>query len=288
VIRFTSAKFALTMNHPARIARVGALCALLAACSSNAPAPVSIPWRRPTTAVRWIPSARESYQIQYDGRSDLSVRAAIYDLDLFDTPASTVRTLHAMGRHVVCYVDVGTWEDWRPDAKEFRKSVLGKPDGRWPGERWLDIRQTSVLEPIMESRFQLCKRKGFDAMDPDNIDGYANDTGFPLTYAEQLTYDTWVASAAHALGLTADEKGDVGQVEDLVKVFDFAVVEQCYAQGWCSRFSPYTRRNRLVVDVEYGIGERRFLRGACPLAAQYRETAILKRLALTAWRVACP
>ncbi|HZZ00980.1 MAG TPA: endo alpha-1,4 polygalactosaminidase, partial [Candidatus Baltobacteraceae bacterium] len=71
----------------------------------------------------------------------------------------------------VC-VDAGTWEKWRPDASQFPKSVLGLPDGGWPGERWLDIRQTSVLEPIVNKRLQLCKSKNFDGVDPDNLDGY--------------------------------------------------------------------------------------------------------------------
>jgi hypothetical protein len=134
-----------------------------------------------------------------------------------------------MDRRAVCYVDVGTWENWRPDAHEFPKGVLGRTDGHWRGERWLDIRKTAILEPIVARRLDLCKKKGFDAVDPDNLDGYQNRTGFPLTYQEQLTYDEWVANAAHTRGLTADQKGENTQVKDLVKVYDFAVVEQCYA-----------------------------------------------------------
>lgn len=237
---------------------------------------------------RWIPPTGESYQIQYDGRLDLSNPAQIFDLDMFDTRPQIVAKLHAMGRRVMCYVDVGTWENWRPDAHEFPKSVLGKPDGGWKGERWLDIRQTAILEPIMSHRLDLCKKKGFDGVDPDNLDGYQNKTGFPLTYKEQLTYDTWVANAAHARGLTADQKGDNGQVKDLVKVYDFAVVEQCYAQGWCPQFNVYTNANRLVVDVEYFHSQQRFLDGTCPEAAKNHDTAILKKLELTAWILTCP
>ncbi|MBV8344293.1 MAG: endo alpha-1,4 polygalactosaminidase [Candidatus Eremiobacteraeota bacterium] len=237
---------------------------------------------------RWIPTAGESYQIQYSGKLDLSVAAQIYDLDMFDTPASVVKKLHGMGRRVMCYVDVGTWERWRPDAHDFPKSVLGKPDGHWPGERWLDIRATKILEPIMGKRLDLCKSKGFDGVDPDNLDGYQNRTGFPLTYVEQLAYDTWVADAAHKRGLTADQKGDNGQVKDLVKAFDFAVVEQCYVQGWCKQFDVYSNANRLVVDVEYYSNQRRFLRDNCPEAAKNHDTAILKKLQLTAWILTCP
>lgn len=273
---------------------VAALAVLsLAACAgATAPGapPASGTAAQAISSSRWIPATGESYQIQYDGKLDLSLDAQIYDLDMFDTSASVVAKLHQMQRRVMCYISVGTWEKWRPDAGKFPKSVLGRDDGHWKGERWLDIRQTAILEPIMAHRLDLCKRKGFDGVDPDNLDGYQNRTGFPLTYKEQLTYDTWVAEAAHARGLTADQKGDNGQVKDLVKVFDFAVVEQCYAQGWCKQFTLYTDQNRLVVDVEYNgqVRQSGFLKKTCPSDERYKETAILKKLQLTAWIVTCP
>jgi Glycoside-hydrolase family GH114 len=275
------------------IGTIGLLSLLLAACgraSITPPVPNAAAGGSSAVrdGVRWVPTPGESYQIQYDRRLDLNVPADIYDLDMFDTPVKVVAKLHAMNRRVMCYVDVGTWENWRPDAKEFPKSVLGHRDGHWKGERWLDIRQTAILEPIMAKRLDLCKKKGFDGVDPDNLDGYQNRTGFPLTYQEQLTYDTWVAKAAHDRGLTADQKGDNSQVKDLVKVFDFAVVEQCFAQGWCKQFAVYTNTNRLVVDVEYFHNRTRFLDKTCPDVAKYDETAILKRLELTAWILTCP
>jgi hypothetical protein len=261
---------------------------MLAACGSlPPPSTTAFAPNAASSATRWIPTPGQTYQIQYDGKLDLQYPAEIFDLDMFDTPARVVAKLHGMGRRVMCYIDVGTWESWRPDAKEFPKSVLGKKDGHWKGERWLDIRATSILEPIMAARLDLCKKKGFDGVDPDNLDGYQNDTGFPLTYRDQLTYDTWVAKAAHDRGLTADQKGDNGQVKDLVNVFDFAVVEQCFTQGWCKQFDVYTKTNRLVVDVEYYHAIGRFEGRNCPEAARNHDTAILKKLQLTEWIVTC-
>ena len=82
----------------------------------------------------------------------------------------------------------GTWENWRKDAGKFPKSVIGKPDGGWKGERWLDVRQTQILEPIMTARLQMCKAKHFDGVDPDNMDGFENRTGFKISYNQQLAY----------------------------------------------------------------------------------------------------
>jgi hypothetical protein len=95
-----------------------------------------------------------------------------------------VATLHAAGKHVICYIDVGTWENWRTDAGQFPSLVLGSSNG-WPGEQWLDIRQP-VVRQLMAARFQMCQQKGFDAIEPDNMDGYENSTGFPLTARDQL------------------------------------------------------------------------------------------------------
>src|SRR5277367_3277599 len=120
-------------------------------------------------AAYWTPPPAPTFYWQLQGKLNMSVPAAVYDVDGFETTAAQVAALHAQGKHVVCYIDVGTAEDFRPDYGKFPKSVLGRSNG-WPGEKWLDIRQLSVLEPIMTARFQMCHEKGFDAVEPDNIE----------------------------------------------------------------------------------------------------------------------
>lgn len=71
-------------------------------------------------------------------------------------------------------------------------------------------------------------------------------------------------------------------------MFDFAVVEQCWSQGWCNQFAVYTQRNAEVVDVEYGLKPGTFANKTCPTTAKYAEYAILKHLSLNAWIVTCP
>jgi hypothetical protein len=55
--------------------------------------------------------------------------------------------------------------------------VIGNDYEGWPGEKWLDIRQIDQLAPIMRARLDACRAKGFDGIEPDNIDEYTNDTG---------------------------------------------------------------------------------------------------------------
>jgi len=231
----------------------------------------------------WSPPIRSTLQIQFSGLPvDRTVPASVYDLDAFDTGAATLSSLHAAGRHVVCYVDAGTWEKWRPDAARYAKTVRGKSNG-WPGEKWLDIRRLDVLGPIVGARVDLCAAKGFDAVEFDNVDGYANKTGFKLTAADQLAFDTWLAHAAHARGLGVGLKNDLDQIPDLASSFDFAIDEECAQYKECDALTPFVSAGKPVFEIEYKLARSAF----CPRAAALGFAAMRKHLSLDAWREAC-
>ena len=154
----------------------GVLALLLAAAAAWTPAPTTEPWQ---------------YQLQ--GKVDLSVPATVYDIDGADNSAATVRAIHDQGARAVCYFSAGSYENWRDDKGRFPARVLGKPLDNWPGERWLDIRERDALIPIMRDRMRMCADKGFDAVEPDNVDGYQNDSGFPLTGRQQVRYNRALA-----------------------------------------------------------------------------------------------
>ena len=206
----------------------------------------------------------------------------MYDIDGFDASASLVAAMHAKGTRAVCYIDAGTWENWRSDASKFPATVQGRSNG-WPGEKWLDIRQTAILIPLMTARFLMCKAKGFDAIEPDNIDGYENRTGFPLTYQNQITYNQMLAAAAHSLGLAVALKNDVDQSRDLVSKFDFAIDEQCFEYDECDTLLPFIDAGKPVFEVEYSLPTSKF----CPQANAMNFNSMLKDEDLTSYRVAC-
>jgi hypothetical protein len=206
----------------------------------------------------------------------------MYDIDMFDNDSSVVSALHNAGRKAVCYIDFGTWENWRPDAAQFPGSVKGSANG-WPGESWLDIRQLSVLSPIMGTRLDLCKAKGFDAVEPDNIDGYSNSTGFPLTYQDQITYNQWIANAAHSRGLSVGLKNDVDQANDLQPYFDWALDEQCFQYKECGTLSVFVGAGKSVFEVEYRGSASNF----CPSADAIGLSSMLKHLNLDWWKQDC-
>jgi hypothetical protein len=202
-----------------------------------------------SASARWALPARLTWYWQLQGPPKLEPVDAT-DIDGFENSAGTVKRFHAAGQHVICYVDVGTWENWRPDAKRFPGSVLGKRNG-WPGERWLDVRRLSVLEPIMAARLRMCAAKGFDAVEPDNIDGFENDTGFAISARQQLAYDEWVAHAAHGLGMAVLQKNDPEQAAALQPQFDGVLDEQCSQYSECGAFAPYLRAGKPVLNAEY-------------------------------------
>lgn len=129
-------------------------------------------------ATVWRPAVETSWQWQLQGRLNSSIDAEMYDIDLFENSAGAVANLQRRGRRVVCYISVGSWEEWRPDADQFPEEVLGNRYEGFPDERWLDIRRLDILGPLLRARFDMCRSKGFDAIEPDNIDGYTNDTSF--------------------------------------------------------------------------------------------------------------
>lgn len=173
---------------------------------------------------------------------------------------NSVSQLHAMGKKVVCYIDTGVYESYRPDAYKFPQSVIGSVDKGWNGSFWLDIRQTSILFPIMDVRIKMCKDKGYDSIEPDEMVDYSNNSGFPLTYQDQLAYNKGIASIAHKYGISIALKDDPEQARDLVGNFDWMLDEQCYQYNECDLLNSFSQFGKSVMDVEYNISATNF----CP------------------------
>ncbi len=230
-------------------------------------APPSAP---PTSSTgMWLPSSAHSLGFQWVLDSALNLSDPIqmglrdfngntlpapdiYDIDGDYNSAATVAALHAQGKKVVCYMDAGVYENYRADASSFPASVIGNADDGWNGSYWLDVRQISVLEPIMKARIANCKAKGFDAVEPDEIDGYSNDPGFPITYADQLAYNEAFAGWVHQAGMSVLLKGDIDQAVDLQPYFDFTLNEECDLYQECSPgLDAFSNAGKAVFIAEY-------------------------------------
>jgi endo-alpha-1,4-polygalactosaminidase (GH114 family) len=253
------------------------------------PAPVSsapIPFSPPPAADWWRPAPGLTWQWQLDEEVDTSVEAEVYDIDLY-APQEVIDELHARGVRVICYISVGSWENWRPDADQFPEEVLGRDYEGWPGERWLDIRRLDLLAPIMRARLDLCAAKGFNGVEPDNIEIYDNRTGFPLTYADQLAYARWLADEAHARGLAIGLKNAPDMVADSLEFFDFAITEDAFYYNWIEKMLPFVEAGKAVFAAEYTDTGVDF-KAACEWGREHNVSFILKNRILTAFRLTCP
>ena len=199
------------------------------------------PWYHPLVDTTW--------QWQLTGDINTSYNVDLYDIDLFDSNQTLIDSLHEDGRRVICYFSAGSFESWREDALLFPEEVLGKKMDGWD-ERWLDIRDQRVKK-IMLSRLDLAHKKGCDGVEPDNVDGFENDTKFALKSTDQLLYNLFLAKEAHKRGLAVGLKNDLSQIPALVDYFDFALNEECHQFHECADLKPFIVSNKPVFNAEY-------------------------------------
>lgn len=235
----------------------------------------------------WQPEPGTSWQWQLTGTIDTSFDVEMYDVDLFNVPKATIQTLRNDGRIVICYFSAGSLEDWRDDAGVFPEEALGNDLEGWEGERWLDITSEAV-RAIMESRLDVAVEKGCDGVEPDNMDGYANDNGLGLTAEDQIDFNRFIAEAAHDRDLSVGLKNDMDQLSDLVDWFDWALNEECHAFDECDMYEVFIDAGKAVFNAEYvdAWGEAEDL--AADVCGAYPDLdTIIKEWDLTANRLSC-
>lgn len=262
--------------------------AVLSACSSSKDGdpdkPADSAVATPTSAVGdasersaaapdgwWRPEKGLSWQWQLQGDIDTAIDADVYDLDITGPSDEVLATLAGRDVKLICYFSVGSWEDWRPDAADFPDGVLGNENG-WPGERWLDIGNLDALRPIFQARIDTCAERGYDAIEPDNTDGYSHETGFEISEDDSIALIQMLADMAHQKGLAIGLKNSPVLVERLVNTVDFAVVEQCVFYEECFYWDPMLAANKAVFLAEYQVEPAVF----CPQTQPVGISAIYK------------
>jgi hypothetical protein len=221
-------------------------------CTGIAEVNVDVPpitegdWYRPMVDTTW------QWQLQpnADGGINTTYDVEVYDIDLFEASDSVITELHGSGRKVICYFSAGSYEDFRDDAGEFQPADLGHTLEGFSDERWLDIRSSNV-ERIMLDRLDLAVRRECDGVEPDNLDGFTNDTGFDLTATDQRAFNRFLANEAHKRNLAVALKNDLDQIPELVDYFDFSVNEQCHEFDECDALQPFIDAGKPVFNAEY-------------------------------------
>jgi len=235
----------------------------------------------------WSPSPSDSFQVQLsDYPPDLSAEADVFELDLFDTPKETIDSLHKAGKKVICYINVGAWEEYRSDANDFPAKVIGNKYIGWEGERWLDISNYKSFSNLIRTRFDMAFYKECDGVDTDNIHGFQENTGFSITAQDQLAFNIWLSEQAHVRGLSIGLKNNSDQVPDLVDYFDFAVLEDCTIFDECAYFQPFIQHGKAVFQIEY-TDNFSSLNDFCEISNKNNYFGLLKHRDLDAWIQMC-
>lgn len=245
----------------------------------------------PLTKGTWYRAKVETtWQWQLVGTLNTSYNVAVYDIDLFNTPAATIAALQAAGRRVICYFSAGSSEDWRDDFDKFAAADMGNKLDEWEGERWLDIRSQSVLS-IMQARLDLAVSKGCDGVEPDNMDAAANDSGFDLTGADQVDYNRRIANEAHRRGLTVALKNAGDWTSYLVAYFDLSLNEQCHEWDECDQLKAFLDAGKPIFNAEYEESEDLAAKRSqtlCPVARGENIRTLILPLDLDdSFRVSC-
>lgn len=266
------------------------------ASDSGSAASIALP---PGGKVSW------DWQIGAATEADIGVPAGVklLDVDGFATSAAKVASLESAGIYTVCYINAGSYQPGLPDSAEYPDSLKIQADPDWPGEYFLDVTDVfepgSVLATILRARFKMCKDKGFDALEPDNLQNDENVTSGTktITLSEQLDFNGWVADEAHAAGLAVFQKNGPDKVllkdrtgKMMVEKFDGILNEQCQQFSECDPLGEYSKRGKLALDVEYKAG----LTVDCAASAKLQINALKKDLLLVGMnasgylRTACP
>ncbi|KAI1738408.1 glycoside hydrolase superfamily [Xylaria scruposa] len=215
-----------------------------------------------------------------------------YPVDLENTSADTIGALKSAGHTIVCYFSAGSVEDYREDAGEFPASAIGNTLDGWPDEKWVDHRNAKVRE-IMAARIQSASDKGCVGVDPDNIDGYTNNSGFDLTEDDTVDYVQYLAETAHAAGLAYGLKNSGAIVDRVVDVAEWAINEQCAEYKECADWAPFVKAGKPVFHVEYTEDDDATsvsaskLAEACAADGQSGFSTIVKHITLDNWIVYC-
>jgi hypothetical protein len=228
-----------------------------------------------------MPKPGVTWQWQLTGNLDTSVDAQMFDIDLYTTSAETITKLKSAGKIVICYFSAGSYEPGRPDSDALSKTGLGSTLDGWPDEKWLDVRSAAVRD-LMKARLDIAKSKGCNGVEPDNVDGYDNDNGLGLTEKDAIDYDKFLATEAHARGLSIGLKNSLGLASMLVSSFDWALNEECLQYDECDTLEPFIKAGKAVFHCEYG----KSTNGICGAAPEGFST-IVKNLDLDAFRLTC-
>ncbi|TIA32691.1 endo alpha-1,4 polygalactosaminidase [Aureobasidium pullulans] len=205
----------------------------------------------------WQPLPGTPWQIvlnaPIDASKPLLPALSVYDIDMYGNTALTIQQMHLQGIKVICYFSAGSWESYRPDAGMFPPQDIGNDLSGWPGEKWLNTDSKAVRD-IMANRIKLAADKGCDAVDPDNMDGFETNTGFPLNAGTALNYLSFLSltAASHNMAIGLKNAGSIAK--NATCMVEFSIIESCITNNECAIYNNFIAAGKPVFQIEYPAG----------------------------------
>ncbi|KAM7185195.1 Glycoside hydrolase superfamily [Rhypophila sp. PSN 637] len=253
----------------------------------------------PTPSNIWQPAVKTSWQIILSqelainhSSPSITPDVEVFDIDMFVHLNTTIiGDLHKLNKKVICYFSAGSYEPYRRDSDKFQDSDMGNVLNGWWDEKWLNITSPHV-RGIMSDRIDLAASLGCDAIDPDNMDGYLNDSGLDITTDEAVDYVKFLADKAKAKNMAIGLKNAPDLIPYVLDIVQFAVNEQCAAQDDCAGFSAFIEAGKPVFHIEYPSGAGRNIaasasKKSCTAKNMAGFSTVMKELKLGAWVEYC-
>jgi len=224
-----------------------------------------------------LPPVNGQFDYQIGGSYTPSSSVSIVDRDRGASPVA--------GRYNICYVnafqtqpdEASFWTSNHSNLLVKRANGTNLTDPDWPGEFILDTStaaKRSSIATIVTGWIDGCKARGFQAIEPDNLDSWTR-SGDTLTKADNVAYATLLAKHAHSVGLAIAQKNapELGRVGKTAVGFDFAIAEECQEFTECARYTGVYGNN--VIEIEYTDNDRSAYTEAC--GAQGTKISVVLR-----------
>ncbi|HUQ58114.1 endo alpha-1,4 polygalactosaminidase [Lentzea sp.] len=228
------------------VAALAALLLLVASCSASEPEPPQVE----------LPPSGAKFDYQIGGVYQPEARVKIVVRDRSRLPVGD--------RYNICYLNAlqtqpdpmdGSLSWWKQNHQDLLvRKADGEPaiDPEW-GEGILDIstaeKRTKILD-IQKKWIDDCKTSRFQAIEADNLDSHMRaDGAFDLNATKEFMKA--FVQHAHQKGLAVAQKngGELGDSGKKYIGFDFAITEDCQANGECG---PYAEAfGEKVFEIEY-------------------------------------
>lgn len=206
----------------------------------------------------WYPEVAASWQIILSNPLELDTKnpesltpdVDVWDIDMYTNSAEIIAAIQSLGKKVICYFSAGSYEDYRPDSKQFKSEDKGSELDGWPGEYWLNLSSPNVRS-IMAARIKYASEKGCDAIDPDNVDGFQNDNGLDLTAADSVSFVKFLSIEAAKYNMSTGLKNAGDIIGNVIDYVHFSVNEQCVQYSECDTFAAFIKNSKPVFNIEY-------------------------------------